>query len=466
MISFFSGFLLLLSSLLSCNSSAANTGKGINIKGTLTACVSDSIFVFSQIGNDQARIASAPIIKNGSESTFDLWVSPPADGIFLIGVSPNGAAKIILATNEKDLTFTGNCTNFQGSAQVGNSQQNKELTELMTGASQHMNAVRTSVNNLQMAMQMNPGGVTQLQQEYNNIQTARIQFLEGFVAKGGVIGKVANLLFLKPYGSEAHHTQKYADEYFYIAAEFFNNIDLSDQGYLYIPNLVDRAAEYGATLGSAPQINPDSSKAYFSRLLDKTPGKSQMRKVLYSGLLNGLAQNKNELYAYLGGQYLKEFPEPTAFTYNLEAEVKEMQKLGVGAQAPELNFPSPEGPSVSLSSLKGKVVLIDFWASWCRPCRAENPNVVRIYQKYHSKGFEILGVSLDKEKDKWVQAIQDDNLTWKHVSDLGGWQSASAKAYSVTSIPMTYLVDKEGNILGKGLRGPALEQKLQSIFGF
>lgn len=144
---------------------------------------------------------------------------------------------------------------------------------------------------------------------------------------------------------------------------------------------------------------------------------------------------------------------------------EEMQSEGpeVGSLAPDFTLPQPDGTSISLSQLRGKYVLIDFWASWCGPCRKENPQVVALYQKYKDKGFEILGVSLDKEKEAWTKAIEKDKLSWLHVSDLKGWQNEAAQLYQVNAIPMTYLVDPEGVIIAKGLRGPSLEAKLQEL---
>ena len=106
---------------------------------------------------------------------------------------------------------------------------------------------------------------------------------------------------------------------------------------------------------------------------------------------------------------------------------------------------------------------MDFWASWCGPCRAENPNVLKAYRKFHPRGFAILGVSLDDQKDKWVQAIQKDKLTWTQISDLQGWKNSAAVLYGVTGIPMNFLLDKEGNIIGKGLRGKELADKLATV---
>jgi thiol-disulfide isomerase/thioredoxin len=122
---------------------------------------------------------------------------------------------------------------------------------------------------------------------------------------------------------------------------------------------------------------------------------------------------------------------------------------------------------MKLSDLKGQVVLLDFWASWCGPCRAENPNVVQNYQKYKDAGFTVMSVSLDSNKDKWLAAIEADQLVWpNHVSDLGGWKSKVAVLYGVQSIPFTVLLDKEGRVIATNLRGAALEQTLQQIFGF
>jgi len=135
----------------------------------------------------------------------------------------------------------------------------------------------------------------------------------------------------------------------------------------------------------------------------------------------------------------------------------------VGDIAPNFAMSDTNGKPVSLESMKGKVVLLDFWASWCGPCRMENPNVVRAYQKYKDKGFTILSVSLDNSREKWLQALKKDGLTWTHVSELRGWDTSAGKLYHVTGIPATFLIDKDGKIIARNLRGSALDEMLDRV---
>lgn len=145
------------------------------------------------------------------------------------------------------------------------------------------------------------------------------------------------------------------------------------------------------------------------------------------------------------------------------AKLENENSSWVGRQAPELSLPDVNGHNISLSSFKGKYVLVDFWASWCGPCRAENPNVVAAYREFKDKNFAILGVSLDKEKGAWQDAIKEDHLTWTHVSDLKYWQSVAVETFHFSGIPFNVLIDPEGKVIGQGLRGDELENKLKEV---
>ncbi|RMB59566.1 AhpC/TSA family protein [Dokdonia sinensis] len=139
----------------------------------------------------------------------------------------------------------------------------------------------------------------------------------------------------------------------------------------------------------------------------------------------------------------------------------------IGNKAPDFTAPTPDGKQLSLSETLGKYTIIDFWASWCRPCRMENPNVVNVYKKYHDKGLNIISVSLDKagQDQRWKDAIQKDEMDWYHVSNLQFWQDPIAKAYGIRSIPATYLLDENGVIIAKNLRGAALGKKMEELLG-
>ena len=216
----------------------------------------------------------------------------------------------------------------------------------------------------------------------------------------------------------------------YAAALQFQQ-QLNQKQFILIKQFIDQNLPSLATLAAVKKLDPDKDFAYYDKV----------EKALGETLPNS-------------DYYLQ-----------LKEQVDELRKLAIGSPAPDINLPTPDGNTLALTSLKGKVVLVDFWASWCKPCRAENPNVKKAYNKYKDKGFEILGVSLDKQKKAWVNAIEKDGLPWKHISDLAAWQSSVVPLYSIKGIPLTYLIDRDGTIIAKNLRGEALHQKLAEIFG-
>lgn len=196
------------------------------------------------------------------------------------------------------------------------------------------------------------------------------------------------------------------------------------------------------------------------KLLDENPG------VLMSAFLVTFYEKAYEQYAPLYKKIrdalIDKWPN-NEFVQHIDSRVR--TSLVAGMEAPDIALPDRDGNIRKLSDLRGKVVLIDFWASWCRPCRMENPNVVKLYRQYHDRGFEVFSVSLDNNREAWLKAIVDDHLDWSnHVSDLRGWASAGGKLYGIQSIPATVLVDSEGKIVARNLRGAELENKLKALF--
>ena len=172
--------------------------------------------------------------------------------------------------------------------------------------------------------------------------------------------------------------------------------------------------------------------------------------------------NYGDVYRKLDVGLSKKYPNDKNVK-NFHDFVARTLALSIGEMAPDIELADPDGKPLKLSSFRGKVVLIDFWASWCGPCRKEMPNVVKAYAKYKNKGFEIFGVSLDKDKANWVEAIKTDGITWSQVSDLQQWNSSVVNLYAIQGIPYTVLLDKEGKILAKNLRGDELDKKLAEI---
>jgi peroxiredoxin len=203
---------------------------------------------------------------------------------------------------------------------------------------------------------------------------------------------------------------------------------------------------------------------YNNQIMQMADTTSSALVALFAATMLNVEQNAN----YLNKFIVKNQATLTNNTLMQEfsARVAKETKLTVGGKAPDFSLKTAKGENISLADAKGKVVLIDFWASWCRPCRMENPNVVRLYNQYKEKGFTVFSVSLDNNMQKWVSAIEQDGLIWNyHGSNLLGWQCPVAQLYKVNSIPQTYLIDKNGDIVGKNLRGIELETKLKELFG-
>jgi peroxiredoxin len=208
--------------------------------------------------------------------------------------------------------------------------------------------------------------------------------------------------------------------------------------------------------------NQKTEEERLTQFVKANPG-SFAAVYLLNGYVNRMELEKVEgLYASLSPKY-KDTRSGKSIIKGIEAR----KITAIGKTAPDFTQPDTLGNSVTLSSLRGQYVLVDFWASWCGPCRTENPNLVKTFNQYKDKGFTVLGVSLDQpgKKDAWLAAVHKDNLTWTQVSDLKFWENEAAVLYGIKAIPANLLLDKEGKIIAKDLRGEELNKKLSELFG-
>lgn len=298
--------------------------------------------------------------------------------------------------------------------------------------------------------------------EFAALDQRKKDLIEEAKSKSEWLGEVAGLY---TYYSYQNSKTDLPNELMYYVNNYFAQTDLKSKAFEGMPLLFDVFNKYSSTLCKVRGLKADKLEEFLNLNLNKLPLKSDSRKMALGGIVSALKGVNNPLFVPFAKRYIDQFCKDSEGCMNLKKQIKNAESFVLGAEAPDFTLMNMEGEPVSLSDFKGKVVLIDFWASWCGPCRRENPHVAKLYSKYKADGFEILGVSLDKTKDRWIDAVAKDKLTWPQVSDLKGWQNEVAQMYSVKSIPDTVLLDKEGKILARKLRGPELDQKLASIFG-
>ena len=231
-----------------------------------------------------------------------------------------------------------------------------------------------------------------------------------------------------------------------------------------LKNLNQKNPQYDEIIRSYKELNDENNKLEVERL--KTFIKLHNNSFASVYLLNNLAGNisivnAQALYNLLGQKY-----KETSYGKNIASTIEAMKITAVGKIAPDFEQADTAGKMIKLSSLRGQYVLLDFWASWCIPCREENPNVVKAYNKFHNKGFTVLGVSLDQpgKREAWLNAIKQDGLTWTNVSDLKFWNNEVVKLYGVQAVPQNFLLDKEGKIIAINVKGEELNAKLTEIF--
>ncbi len=445
--------------LLSAAQGFAQEQKNVTLTCEMTACAqAPGLYRFNG-----AQFVKLQIGEATDEQTYTFSV-PRNDFPQFYYMGDGRNMQYVLLGTEPEVKLQGTCSDF------------KNLTILDSPVNQGYNDVKAQLtafkvetNNLMRKVrffEQRAEGEEELAQHLEALRTidaAKVALLDSLNTHAPFLGKIAAMDTYLSY-ELAENKDKYLNEVDYFAREFYQFVDFQNEAYDNSPWVYESFRNFANTLASVGLTHTAFAR-YMDRTLNRIPRGSGAHLMALSGVVTMLRQKNHGSYAYYAEQFIQEYRDelPEA-TFELHAHVQSVKDLQIGGEAPDFTQQTPEGESLSLSDLRGKVVLLDFWASWCGPCRRENPNVVKVYEKYKDKGFEILGISLDRDRDRWLQAIKQDGLTWKHVSDLKYWSNAVAKQYNVRAIPHTILVDAEGKIIARNLRGAQLEQALAEMF--
>ena len=379
---------------------------------------------------------------------------------YYIGNKSKGLRPVILGS-EKVVSINGSC-NALRAAKFVNSDINKNYDALMRQVNKqtaNMNrAARDFQKNIHNEKKRNTAVATMAM-----IDAEKSQLLDSLNRAEPYLAKIAALTTYLSF--QNNNNSRYKNELEYFGRAYFEHADLKDPDYNNIPYMFEAFKNWTKTLG-AQKIPKGMVQSFLDSALVQIPSDSRAHKYAMGGIVVSLQAKNHSLFPTYGKRYLEKYKDDKGPEINnLRKKVEMSGRFMKGAVAPDFTQNTPEGDPLSLSDLRGKIVLVDFWASWCGPCRKENPNVVRLYNKYKDKGFDVLGVSLDRSKQPWLKAIEKDGLPWHQISDLRGWKNKAAQLYSVSSIPHTVLLDREGRIIARNLRGAALDKELERIFG-
>lgn len=453
------GSLGLFTALILLVNFQSNTTTSIRLIGELSDCTDgNSITLFEHDGVQLKALKEIKITVTNGVGMVNEKIEVPDRGFYFIGATDRNY-KIILLGSEKEIAIKGSYRTFQ-TLNI-DSPANNEYGSTINQINQFQGEMQQLLNEYRAAAN-NPTLLKELDGKLANLDKRKLDYMNKFKKTHPILHKLTALQTYLSYQNNKKANQPEAD---YFAKNFISQVDFKDKDLNRIPHLMDVTRKYSSTLPTIG-ITDESQIVACKDLLRRFPANSTARKSAYAGVTLGFMDKNNTVFTVFAKEFVEQYgasnPGIADFFKN---KISSLASFNIGGVAPDFAQDSPEGEPISLSSLRGKVVLVDFWASWCGPCRKENPHVKKLYSQYKSKGFDILGVSLDRTKTAWLGAIEKDDLPWHHISDLKGWKNEAAQLYGVTSIPQTVLVDKEGKIIARNLRGPALDQKLAEIFG-
>jgi thiol-disulfide isomerase/thioredoxin len=430
----------------------------VRILDTLSELDTLRLYAWSAIQAEEINKVAFKSTGFGKTAVFSLGSTP--SGMYYVGTSLSDLKPILMGTESSILLETNNSSISNLATKV--SDLNIALDQLMERI-QNQNQVYMGLVTAYSEAKSNKKKRAAVKDKMAIEDRIKRNLLDSLRQNNP---ELARIMAFNAFQSFQNNAQNGQSEGAYFANAYLKYIDFGDTIYARLPFYYENIKNYATALSKIglPVI---AQNAALDSMFLVVPDSSPNYKPTLVATMFGTMGKNNAAFKKYGKLYLEKFEGNYAMLDKFVRDklVELRGAAGIGEEAINIVGDTPEGIKMDLKSLRGKYVLIDFWASWCGPCRRENPNVVRLYNQYKDKGFDILGVSLDNNKEKWKAAIKKDKLKWHHISDLKGWSSTLSKPYGVRGIPYTVLVDKEGKILAKKLRGAALEAKLKELFG-
>jgi len=426
----------------------------IEVTCSVTNCQQkDSLFIFEFNGISFGRSQGAALENNVAK--FNLPQTEPR--FYYVGLSADNARPVIIGS-EKKVGLSSSCGGFR-TASINDSDLNKKyeaLKKTMTGFNNEMRGLNTELRQKMNSQE----GMKEMHQKYVDLDNRKLAKLEKLKTETPYLAKV---FALNTYMSFQVNGKQYPNELAYFAKEYFQLVDWNDAELNYMPWVFESMKNYSTTL-SKVKLPVKEHRFYLTDLLAKIPSNTRTYQLALGGVLAGLEQTSHGNYKYFAEEFLKKYEDKLPLdAADIKKKVKQKEAMMIGGKAPDLVMNTPDGNPVSLASFRGKVTLIDFWASWCGPCKAEIPNLKKAYAKYHDKGFEIISVSTDRDLKRWHQALDVYKMPWPQLLDRKDGTGITQELYYVPTIPKTILLDKKGVVVGADYRGKALDRKLAEL---
>lgn len=456
--------------LVSCDSDKnVDVGKEIfGIEGDLRQCLADSVKLYESDGFILKPLFAVPLTKSGSAASFKISGKLPQKGFYFIGTSTNNLMPLLLG-GEENVKLTGNGTSWKMGVKIEDSPQNEQYQQIMQQIKYLNKQGEDASQTMHVAEKVNHKMIDEAVKKFAEVRSAHRKMVDSLRKMNPYFATIAEMSLFLPLDVE-NNPQKYPDALTHFVKEYFASINFKDADLEYMQPYIENVGTYTRTLAEN-LTSKDTLEIYLNDLLKKMPEKTRIHRLTMAAIIKGLEAQNSGSFAKYTESFAKLYPDAKEVNDQnkqkyvaLKATEEQLKKVAIGSVPPDLNIPTLEGRKVSLTSFKGSIVLIHFWASWSDKSRKDIPNISRLYNKFHAKGFQVISVSLDKYVEKWSEAVKEEKMLWTNVSELKQWESQCVKDYSLSSIPRSFLLDREGKIIAQDPKGVGLEVKLNDYF--